>query len=224
MKSFLKNLATGIAVFGIILGLALVFVSGAFADDSGPPPELTAEWWQWLLSVPGNNLLLDTTGEYCRVKQVGSAFFLVGSWAGEVTRKCKVPDDTPILIPLINWECSNVEDPEGGFYGATPDERQACAQNIMQWIDPGSLVATLNEEPLPFYGILSPDFPFRMPPGNNHFGLKGVRSGYASSGGYWSYLESLEPGSYELHVEAACKVGSPCYGFTQNVTYKLTVR
>jgi len=50
MKSFLKNLATGIAVFGIILGW-LSFVS-VHLQTIPVSPELTAEWCNGLLSVP----------------------------------------------------------------------------------------------------------------------------------------------------------------------------
>ena len=36
-------------------------------------PALTAEWWQWALSIPASvNPLVDTTGEHCLVGQNGA--------------------------------------------------------------------------------------------------------------------------------------------------------
>ena len=47
---------------------------------------LTAQWWQWVLSIPtDNNPTLDTTGEDCMVGQHGPIWFLTGANFGGVT-------------------------------------------------------------------------------------------------------------------------------------------
>ena len=49
------------------------------------------------------------------------------------------------------------------------------------------------------------------------------QSGIAVSDGFWIMLKPLEPGKHTIHFEGACLLGSPCSGFTQNVTYEITV-
>ena len=228
MKRTLKSLLRLLALF--VITLSLVSALGAsvvLAEDQDALPALTAEWWQYVLSIPASNHpLLDSTGQYCRVKQIGSAFFLVGSWVGDVTRECRVPANTPILIPLIVGECSDIE--EEPFRGETAEERQDCAQNIIDYIDQDTLVATVDGEDVEFHSVLSPDFKFTMPPGNNILGLKGQRIGYSSSGGFWLYVESLTAGAHEIHVEGACiqdddDPQNPYSGFSQNVIYNLRI-
>ncbi len=36
-------------------------------------------------------------------------------------------------------------------------------------------------------------------------------------------LRPLSPGKHRIHFGGACKSGSPCEGFLQEVAYKLTV-
>jgi hypothetical protein len=63
-------------------------------SDSDTYRNLSAEWWQWALSIPpSENPLADTTGEKCMVGQHGSVWFLAGSFGsgGTITRKCTVP-------------------------------------------------------------------------------------------------------------------------------------
>src|SRR5271165_1067684 len=73
--------------------------SKAFADserakseDSDSLKQLSAEWWQWALSIPTSvNPLADTTGEKSMVGQHGPIWFLAGSsTGGMVTRTCSV--------------------------------------------------------------------------------------------------------------------------------------
>jgi hypothetical protein len=74
---------------------ALVCSTNAADAQTGLPP-LTAQWWQWVLSIPtDNNPTLDTTGEDCMVGQQGPIWFLTGAnFGGEtppVTRSCSMP-------------------------------------------------------------------------------------------------------------------------------------
>jgi hypothetical protein len=64
-----------IAVVGIGLGLLLP-IEAAWADSSSIR-DLTAQWWQWALSMPPSvNPVLDPTGAYCALGQRGSTWFL----------------------------------------------------------------------------------------------------------------------------------------------------
>ena len=84
-------------ILGIILGLTTL--AGASSADQlpwppGSPPqsprplsELSAEWWQWVYSIPQpyatdtaiSNPLFDPTGASCMVGQQGSVWFLAGT-------------------------------------------------------------------------------------------------------------------------------------------------
>jgi hypothetical protein len=64
---------------------ALVCSTNAADAQTGLPP-LTAQWWQWVLSIPtDNNPTLDTTGKDCMVGQQGPIWFLTGANFGGVT-------------------------------------------------------------------------------------------------------------------------------------------
>lgn len=71
----------------------------------------------------------------------------------------------------------------------------------------------------------SPVFGFTLPDTN----ILGVdtstkgHSGSSASDGFWVMLKPLKPGKHTIHFEGACLAGGPCSGFTQDVTYEITV-
>jgi hypothetical protein len=227
------------AVVGILLGLAIAPVPIAFAENPNPgvfPPdevvfgrtygEWSAEWWQWNFSIPvPSNPTFDTTGQHCVIQQSRPVFFLAGIATGvPVTRACTVPSNTPLFFPLINVECSNVEPPP--FFGSSDEERLACAQQFLDDVGISTLKATIDGvdvKSLRRFRVASPPFDFRMPAQNNILFLPGVTSGRSASDGYWLMLKPLSPGSHVIHFEGAF-VSGPGNGFSQNVTYNLTVR
>jgi hypothetical protein len=66
--------------------------------------KLSAEWWQWALSIPtSQNPQLDSTGEDCMIGQQGSIWFLAGVFGGgEATRTCSVPEGKELFFPVVN--------------------------------------------------------------------------------------------------------------------------
>ena len=69
--------------------------------------EWAAKWWQWVYSIPRDeNPLYDETRAKCAVKQIGSVWFVVGTFGGSLTRECAIPSNTSLFFPLINTECS----------------------------------------------------------------------------------------------------------------------
>ncbi len=188
--------------------------------------EWSAEWWEWNFSIPvPSNPSFDTTGGNCRIHQSRPVFFLAGTATGEpVTRGCTVPSEKPLFFPLINVECSNVESPP--FFGSTDEERLGCAQAFINDVGRSTLNATIDGvkvKHLKRFRVESPPFDFRMPAQNNILFLPNVTSGRSASDGYWLMLKPLSPGTHVLHFEAAL-VSGPFAGFSQNVTYHLTVR
>jgi hypothetical protein len=181
--------------------------------------ELTARWWQWDLAIPvPANPSFDMPGANCDIQQSARAFFLAGSAAFEpVTRTCSLPSDTPILVPLINVECSDVEAPP--FFGATVRERRDCARAIIDDVGRDTLVLVVDGRSLAseIERVQSTPFRFSMPADQNILGLPGVTGGRAASDGYWALLPGLAEGQYTLHFEAKY------FEVAQDVTYVLNV-
>jgi hypothetical protein len=236
MKGVVKNLQSVVAVFVIILGLAAVSVPRTFADWNPVLPPGSAvsgltygQWseayWQYVLSIPtSENPLNDSTGQNCELGQSSSVFFLAGTFVGHVTRTCIVPAGTPILIPIINADCSNVEAPP--FFGATAPERRACVNKLIDGVKIATLKATVDfykVRNLRTFRIQSPDFEFTMPETDNILGVTGKgTTGRATSDGYWLMLEPLSPGKHTIHTFGEC-VSGDCAGFSQDITYELKV-
>src|SRR5262249_48077784 len=92
------------SVFIIVaIGLSLMVPTRAAFAQGLPPgqlPALTAEWWQWALSIQTSvNPQLDGTGQNCMVGQRASIWFLAGVWlGGTAARACSVPEDTTIFF------------------------------------------------------------------------------------------------------------------------------
>ena len=97
MNNNTKRLVT---IIGI--GLALMMpINRAFAQSL---EQLSAEWWQWVLSIPTPvNPQTDTTGQNAIVGQRGSVWFLAGVFGGgTATRTCSVPEGTALFFPVLN--------------------------------------------------------------------------------------------------------------------------
>ena len=89
MKHLKDVLMIAGAVIGLMMPGQMVFADSG--DHLRPLSVLTAEWWQWVSSIPAipvtnpsgamtnTNPGLDTTGDYCMVGQRGPIWFLVGA-------------------------------------------------------------------------------------------------------------------------------------------------
>ena len=152
-------------------------------------------------------------------------FFLAGIATGApVTRECTVPSDTPLFFPIINVEYSDVEsDP---FHDDTDAERLACAQAFIDDVGISTLKATIDGvdvKSLRRFRVASRPFDLRAPAQSNILFLPGVTSGRSESDGYWLMLKPLSLGTHVIHFEGAL-VSGPFAGFSQDVTYILTVQ
>ena len=181
--------------------------------------EWSARWWQWAFSTPAT-----TTGPFgegavdCGVNQPHSnVWFLAGPFnaSGAVDRTCNVSAGTMLLIPVINVECSNLEDPP--FFGATPAERAECVEaddfvfdDLEVTVD-GEIVADLER-----YAVISPDFAFTGVPGNPA-GVEGA--GFSTSRGVYVMLTPLPPGSHTVTFSGTF----PAFDFTLSATYTILV-
>jgi len=91
----------------------------------------TAKWWQWAYSIPWDkNPSYDDTGKYCSENQKPPVWFLTQAYEHPVTRTCEIPQDTALLITLMNSECSYAE-----FESLkTEQELRDCAKSMQDFV------------------------------------------------------------------------------------------
>src|SRR5215831_12652517 len=182
--------------------------------------ELSARWWQWLLSIPAAvNPNLDQVGTNCALGQYDDVWFLAGAFGGTFVRTCTVPAGKPIFFPLINTIAFK---PSGSE--TLLDLRQLAATFIDSVT---SLTCTLDKVDfclnlnLQTFRVRSPSFtviaPAKglLPPG--HLSLPGNTDSLVSDG-YWLLLSPLTSGSHTLRFTAMTSAG-----FSLDVTYNLSV-
>src|SRR5262245_31575568 len=202
--------------------------------------EWSVRWWRWLLSQPSDsNPTFDTSGIDCANEQSGPVWFLAGTpgtpETPPVTRACDVPVGKAVLFPIINYE-NDFPCPDPTF---KPDPGQslrdfltngtasiAGARDVVDGVT--FLQVTVDGVPLTSlfdYRATSDLFRFTGDPSlTATFDACITGSSQpAVSDGFWIMLTSLPPGSHTIHFKAAFTAG-PFKGFTQDVTYVLTVK
>ena len=77
----MRNVLGRTSRIALIVIVSCLSVNRASADDAVSWKQLSAEWWQWVLSVPTSvNPLLDPTGGNCMIGQRGATWFLAGAF------------------------------------------------------------------------------------------------------------------------------------------------
>ena len=234
--NFLPYLAlttVAIAVVGILMIMSSIIVfahadsinPGVYPIDSKPfdisYAEWTARWFQWLISMPQQtNAAADPTGKFCAVNQNGPVWFLAGTTGGSAERTCTIPAGKAILFPVVNSECSYVENPSV----KTEFDLISCAKqdnnratNLQATIDGQKL------QQLDRYRVVSPlvDVTF---PDNNLFGTTPGKSKMIVDG-FYVFLQPLSKGNHELHFSSFTPPASPGgSNYVIDVTYHLKVQ
>jgi hypothetical protein len=230
----MNNKTKRLVVIGVV-GLALMTpMNLAFADSENKPlidtdlfERLTAQWWQWALSIPtSQNPQLDATGEKGVVGQRGPVWFLAGVFGGvTATRSCSVPEGKGLFFPVIN----DVEINTPNVCGSGPDNvsvkdlRAASASNLegaanLSVTVDGIAIKNLQraqsevfEVALPADSVfVAPCYPSPVP--------AGIYSP-AVADGFYVLLSPLRLGNHTIHFYAENPAGTP----VQSVTYNLTV-
>jgi hypothetical protein len=216
-----------LVVMWLVLPINMAFAAAPRAVQLGQPAkELSAEWWQWVWSIPGSvNPLLDATGDFCAVGQRGDVWFLAGNFGGTTVRTCIVPEGKTLFFPVVNLgpfdspnQCG--QGPES--LGSVKDMRALAAASID---GATNLSVTLDGERVKqTQRVKSEVFEVSMPPDNVFVFLgitpcdPGVYSP-AVDDGYYVHIKPLETGSHTLHIHAEL----PDSAFVLDVTYNLTV-
>jgi len=221
-----QGLATAILVIGALMFSSMeALAAGPQAAQLGEPAkELSAEWWQWVFSIPASvNPVLDETGVNCVVGQRGDVWFLAGSFGGAVTRTCSVPEGKVLFFPVINSSQFNSPNACGQAESLTVKEMRAFAD---AFIDGATRISvTLDGRPVRnIQRVRSEVFEVSLPTDNIYvfFGVTPCDGGVYSPAvddGYYARLDSLRAGEHVLHIHGEI----PPISLVVDVTYNLTV-
>lgn len=213
----------------LFVAAAIGTTAPAWAEDDSFAA-LSAQWWQWALSIPvASNPLLDpavpgtTSAVNCMVGQRGAVWFLAGKFldGGTVRRSCSVPAGVALFFPVIN--SVNVNSPNICGQGGPLSVRDLRGL-VAPFIDAVTVVqAKLDNRPItrirrvrsePFITALPIDNLFVAPCGG------GVPAGVYSPSvddGYYVKVNGLAPGMHTLEFRATSGT------FTLDVAYELNV-
>jgi hypothetical protein len=217
MNMTLRHRCQAVAVAAVV---ALPVVSKA-----DPSKDLSAQWWQWALSIPTTaNPLTDVTGANCMVGQHGDVWFLAGTFTGgTVSRRCSVPQGVPLYFPIVNSVQVNTPFICGQTGPLSVAEMRANTASFINGVS--GVTATLDSKALkgvrriqsePFVAALPLDNIFLGPCGGDS--PAGIFSPSVDDG-YYVKVDGLTAGVHTLQFTAA-NTGA---GFNLNVTYTLDV-
>jgi hypothetical protein len=189
-------------------------------------PFRAARWWQWALGQPANeNPLTDTTGEFCDRGQLGTIWFLAGSFGSKpVSRICTVPAGYSLFFPVINKLSA-------AFLNDAPETRTPKYARA-------AVTCTIPDVRVQIDGVyinnarqsyLSADesliFVIRFPPGNileeGPADIPQLLTYPSATSGIYLDIPPLNPGEHKLHWTASQKC--PDGSSSQDITYHLTV-
>jgi hypothetical protein len=229
----MRRLFLALLAAGLLLGLLTPPAAAASFTIVQPTEKYAGKtygqwsvaWWKWApaISEP-RSPVTDATGEDCAVGQRGPVWFLAGTTGGTATRSCTIPSGKAILFPVINGECSTVEDP-------TADEAAlaACATGQMDFVTEtsasvdGTAIDLGRPRPNARFRFTSDPLVFTITfAPNNGFGIE-AGTGKAVADGYWVLVKPLAVGRHtiDFHGKAVFPDG---FVFEVSVHYDLTVR
>jgi hypothetical protein len=212
--------------------VAMLLIVSIFASSCGPAKprvlapdsdvegltygEWSAKWWQYVLSVPGEeNPLNGAIGANCIFQRSGNvALIAVDPLVGEPIA-CEVPSGMTLFLDILSAECSTLEEPP--FYGGNEGELRACAMGFT-FTDLQATIDGVDVEDLDQYVHLSPLFDFTIPE-DNILWVDGPASGSSISNGAHLMLAPLSPGEHTIHLHASI----PELEFTVDMDLELTV-
>ena len=259
MNINLKNWKSAIVMMGSIAGILIMSVLGSFAwaGNGNPNPQVmpphaypfgksygewSAEWWKWHLELPAtDHPAFSEDGANCNVGQSGKVWFLAGAFTNEVpenefntiTREsCSVPTGKAIFFPIINIECSTIEDPP--FRGETRRKLRSCASSFVEGPNAvaGDLFVEIDSnylEHLQAYRFQSPVFSFDFEdPDDNILGVncnkEDCDNPLSASDGYWIMLPPLSRGVHFIRFTGSFRdPQSNELLFGLDVTYELEI-
>lgn len=193
----------------LLMGTVYIASAGGNKNPGVLPPnsrvqgltygEWSARWWQYVLSIPGEeNPLTGGTGTNCVYQRIGNVGLVAVDPLSESTITCQVPTGMMLFLDVLSAECSTVE--EDPFYGGNEEEMRACAlsftiSDLQASID-GSEVKNLDQ-----YIHTSPLFDFTLPEDNILY--TDELTGQSVSNGAHLMLAPLSPGEHVVYLHAS---------------------
>jgi hypothetical protein len=225
----LRQLFAAAAIAAVTLATAPAYASEGNPNPRVLPPqshplgktygEWGAQWYQWAIGdTPADmNPVIDETGEFGLLGDVGKVFFLAGTFGGAAERTVVgVPNNKPIFFPILNEL----------FVATEPDETEELARTyVEERMDAvTSLEAAVDGVELKDlfdYRADSPAFTFIANEGSiaTELGLAPGPYGPAVTAGYWVMLAPLQKGDHVITFSGF----NPFNDFSLDVTYHLTV-
>ncbi len=222
----------------VALGLASLMSMVAVPAWAGPgkviPPQAhafgktyaqwAATWWQWGLTLPVEGHPFLGCPASCDEGQSGPVWFLAG---GPAECACSVPVGKALFFPLVNAECSSLEDPP--FHGENAAEERECAKYWADHIVVESLFCEIDGQPvrnLGAYRVVSPQITFTAPTPWVYGAVGGA--GTSVGDGYYLLLAPLSAGDHVVHFGGmshfdAGELGPDPVDFGVDTTFHLTV-
>jgi hypothetical protein len=190
----------------------------------------TEKWSQWSYSIPwGKNPSYDDTGKYCGENQSGPVWFLTLSYNHPLTRTCEIPQNTALLITLLNSECSYAE-----FLSLkTEQELRDCTKRMQDLVvGANASLDGISLHNLENYRVPTDLFNFTLPK-NNILNLTSQTT-QAVADGNWLFLKPLPLGTHKLVAKgdvnstSTIEIDSNQYdgpvGWNYTTTYILNVK
>ncbi|MFI5405353.1 MAG: hypothetical protein ACHQ1D_02440 [Nitrososphaerales archaeon] len=179
--------------------------------------EWTVRWWDWLLSIPSEHSpATDISGLNSSQNQHDpNVWFLAGTFAGYVERKCMIPHGRAIFMPIINYECSLAGTP--GICNDFELESKCKSEiedikNISFQMD-GFLISDLSP-----YRACSPLFKVNLIENN----VLNVPPGETKmiTDGFWIFIKPPTIGRHFLFTFGSCRSGKIKIGTSYDLLIK----
>ena len=157
----------------------------------------TERWWQWFLNMTESEVpTQDNTGAKCNLKQSGPVWFLAGTWNGQETRKCTIPEGKAILLPMANTACS-INEQDCLHYSDSELRNYAVTGNngiILEVTIDGKRISDIPRITTDFFNAT-------YPIGNAVKATPGIAR--VISDGYYVFLEPLAKGDHNIHFKVS---------------------
>jgi hypothetical protein len=215
--------------------------TGSIKNHSQSYGNLSANWWQWLRSIPKiKNPLLMSGAIDCLYAQTGPVIFLAGttgqnSGDDPIVRKCTVPNGKPLFFSMMNAMYLN----EVGEQTSQADKRNILESLLSDRDDNIDIFGGVHacqlglsvdgksvlQSGIPIIRNQSPAFRMTINENDVFDGIAGTFDKEAVSDGFWVLLR-LPKGQHSLHAEGdLCDLSNqPLSGTHQNYIYQLTVK
>jgi hypothetical protein len=201
-------------------------ISAVAQDDSELLASITAQWWQYINSIPpAANPLIDPTGGSCMVGQRDPIWFLAGTfYGGTAARTCMIPAGQWLFFPVINnvwFNTPNICGQVGSLNVAELRDIAApfieASTNMSVMVDGKAIKNLVRIKSEVFATTLPADNIYNSGCGGPDSVPAGVYSPSVDDG-YYVLLKPLSVGNHTLNIHAESSGG-----FVLDVTYHLVV-